>query len=147
MNSKLLNLIMILFILVIGISYMRSASVLGIGTTDNIGAGFYPFLLADVLLILTIISLIQTIRKKGNERIEFPNSKLILFTIGVIALFILSWSLIGFFYINLFFFFLILYSVYSERLKKQFIFKNSILSLMITISVFIIFNWVLKLPL
>ncbi|MEW9673561.1 tripartite tricarboxylate transporter TctB family protein [Ammoniphilus sp. 3BR4] len=146
MNSKILNSMAAILILVVGSLYLRSSIDLGVGTSTKIGPGFYPYLLGIILIILTIISLIQTWRKKEEEKIEFPNGKLILTTIGVIALFILSWSFMGYFYIHLFFFIFILYSTYSERLKKQFLFKNAFHSLMITVSIFIIFDVVLNLP-
>ncbi|MGM0904559.1 MAG: tripartite tricarboxylate transporter TctB family protein [Bacillota bacterium] len=147
MNAKLLNTIAILLILTIGVLYMRSSVGLGIGTAKNMDAGFYPSLLGGILIILTALSFIQTMKKNDKEKVEFPNGKLTLLTIGVIGLFILSWSLLGFFYIHLFLFLYILYSLYSERFKKEFIFKNSFFAATVTFSIFVIFNIVLKLPL
>jgi hypothetical protein len=149
MNSKVLNLIASLIILLIGVAYLRSSMELGIGDPAKIGAGFYPFLLAVILLILIVVNFLQTLRKPSTEedKVVIPNGKLVLFTIGTIALFILSWAVIGYFYINLFLFIFVLYSVYSEKLKRQFIFKNAFLSLLITLSIFVIFSIVLNLPL
>ncbi|KKK36901.1 hypothetical protein WQ57_16820 [Mesobacillus campisalis] len=147
MNAKLLNTVASIIILMIGVIYIRSSAALGIGTAENMGAGFYPSILAGVLIIFTIVNLVKTLKKKEAEKVDIPNGKLILLTIGIMALFILSWSFVGFFYIHLFLFLLILYSVYSERLRKEFIVKNSFVAASITISIFVIFNFVLKLPL
>lgn len=147
MKTKILDRIVMIVIIIVGMLYWRSSVALGTGTSANIGSGFYPSLLAMILLLLTLVKLLQTLRTKDEEKIQFPNGKLVLFTMGAIALFILSWSFIGYFYIHLFLFIFFLYSVYSERLKKQFIMKNAFLSLAVTISIFIIFDLVLHLSL
>jgi len=106
-----------------------------------IGPGYFPVLLAILLIILSIVSLIQTMIKKENEKIDIPKLKLIILTIVMIGLLVFSWSLFGYLYVHIFFFLLILISAYKlPKINIRTIMKDSAIALVITIITYVIFN-------
>jgi hypothetical protein len=148
MNSKKASLIALALIMILGFVYLKYAIDMGYGDTSTPGAGFFPILLVCLLMILCIVSLVQTAMRTDDKKIDLPNIKLILITVLISFLFILSWVGFGYFYISLFAYLLALMTVYyfDEMNKKRFG-KNVIITLMITVLLFVVFDYLLALNL
>jgi putative tricarboxylic transport membrane protein len=148
MSSKIVNSVALLLLLILGICYWLSANTIGntgIINDNTIGPGLYPKLLAIMLVILCLISFIQTLLKKENVKVYFPNFKMLLFTMFLTGLFLISWYFIGFFYIQLFVYMTILFTVYRyEEFTKRLLFMNAVISLGFSLTIYIIFDIFLK---
>ncbi|WP_067726517.1 tripartite tricarboxylate transporter TctB family protein [Oceanobacillus damuensis] len=145
MNSKIANSITLIFIMIFGLVYWNSAGKLkGSHDDTTLSAAYFPKLLVIVLIILCLISLIQTIR--GNsEKINIENLKLIGLTTLFIIIFIASWGYFGYFYINTFLFVFILITMYRLPNKKaKLLIKNAVTSLFITVIIYGVFDLILN---
>ena len=111
------NLFWILFSLIVCTESLR----IKLGAINNPGPGFFPFCAGFVLLILSVIALVQSLRKKaeagkkaGEEPFRWWNIVIILATIVAYAL---SLDTIGFL-INTFLFMCILLKVVEPQSWK-----------------------------
>lgn len=149
MTIKRSSYLVLLLLIVVGVVYIKTAIDLNGGTISDISAGFFPILLGGLLIIFCVISLIQTALKTNDKKFDLPNLPLILITIGISALFILSWSWFGYFYISMFLYLLALMTVfYHEELRnKRRILTNILLALFITGLIYFVFDYLLGLRL
>lgn len=146
MSSKIATYITLTLMMALGISYgLTAMSFKKSAFSSTIGSGYFPGLLAIILIVLCIVSFVQTVLKKEDERIELPKFNLVVTTVVITSLFIFSWNVFGYLYINLFIFLLVLFTIYRlKELNKAVWFKHSLLSLVITGSLFIIFDLLLN---
>lgn len=147
MQEKLVNYIMLTFLLILGILYFISANTLeGSGVTSGkIGPGYFPRVICIIFILLCLISFVQTIFRKNEDGNKFtvPNFRLIVITIFITLLFVLSWYYIGYFYINLALYLFILFVVfqkYTKNINKKKIFMNIMISVLFSIAVYYIFG-------
>lgn len=153
MSRSLLTYIVLVGIMIFGILYgiqaleLRNARMI-ITSTTTLGPGYFPSLLAIILVILCIINIIETYLKKSDEKVEISNLKVLIYSLVVIVLFILSWFNLGYFFINVFFFILILLLVYrTQKFTTRLVLKNSVIAGGITLSTYIIFKVLLNIRL
>ncbi|TQR17883.1 tripartite tricarboxylate transporter TctB family protein [Psychrobacillus soli] len=148
MNSKKATYIALTLIIILGLVYLKSAIDMGYGDTSTPGAGFFPILLVCMLVVLCIVSLIQTMMRTDDKKIDLPNIRLISLTVIISFLFILSWVWFGYFYISLFAYLLILMTVYYfEEMNKKRFGKNLVISLVLTVLIYGVFDYLLGLNL
>nr|WP_304220083.1 tripartite tricarboxylate transporter TctB family protein [Fredinandcohnia onubensis] len=149
MTIKRSSYLVLLLLIVVGVVYIKTAIDLNGGTISDIGAGFFPIILGSLLIILCVVSFIQNALKTNDKKLDLPNLPLILITIGITALFIISWNWFGYFYISLVVYLLSLMTVfYKEELRnKSRILKNILLSLFIMGIIYFVFDYLLGLRL
>lgn len=144
MSYKKATFMSLAIIVLIGIAYMYAANqIQHSNKTLTLGPSYFPNILGILLIILCIISFIQTWRK-ADELTNLPNFKYILLTLGCIILFVLAWQFIGYFYIFTFLLLFTLTSLYSlkkEIKKKAWI--HGVISLASVGVIYLIFNVVL----
>lgn len=140
MNSKKLTYLVLLVFAVIGVVYFNEANKFMKG---NIDAGYFPRIISVILIILCIISFIQTIREE-EYRINMENIRYVLLTIVLTALYFVLWNMIGFFYPLTFVFMLSLFILYKPRpiFNKAFI-SCCVMSLFMTVFIYIVFGKVM----
>jgi Tripartite tricarboxylate transporter TctB family len=145
MSLKKATNISLFLILLFAIGYYIGTNTLPEANDSvSLGPRYFPTLLVILLVLLCSISFFQT-RKKEDEIIHIANIRLILITIGLTILFFISWSLIGYFYINSFIFLLLLFTSYTwKQLKsKKRIYRHSLIASLITLSIYLFFDLLL----
>nr|WP_309098405.1 tripartite tricarboxylate transporter TctB family protein [Fredinandcohnia onubensis] len=149
MTIKQSSYLVLLLLIVVGVVYIKTAIDQNGGSISDIGAGFFPIILGSLLIILCVVSFIQNALKTNDKKLDLPNLPLILITIGISALFIISWNWFGYFYISLVVYLLALMTVfYKEELRnKSRLLKNILLSLFITGLIYFVFDYLLGLRL
>lgn len=142
MSSKMLAYIMLTLILLLGVGYLFSAySLKSADESNTLSSGYFPQILGIALIILCIISIVQTVLKKEDEKIDRGNLLMTLSTLAVTSLFIIGWQTFGFFYIQLFIFLFVLFTIYRfKSLNKKIFFVNVIISLFVSGSIYLIFE-------
>ena len=110
---------------------------------NSVGPGYFPMILSVVLIILCIISWIQTIRKP-DYKINIPNLRVIGLSLLAIALFLISWFFINLFYISCFVFLLVLSILYNPGLNRKSLVINLSTSLAITVFIYILFGLIIQ---
>lgn len=128
-------------ILLIGIALACFFAANQLPTSDNgVGPQYFPQILSILLIILCVASIFST-AKKEDERFEIPNIFMILLTIGLIICFILLWSSLGQFYIVSFIFISSLILLFTPKKRTiQHILSNLGVSLVITVSIYLLFT-------
>lgn len=109
---------------------------------SQIGSGYFPRLLAIALIILSVINLVKTFVTKDNKKIELPNAGRIWWTIGLLALFFVTWNLFGYFFIQVFVYLFIMFTLYRLPLgweKKHFAI-NLAVALVLTLLIYLVFD-------
>jgi len=142
MSYKIASYIVLLLIVLFGIGYGISinSSFEVMPDSSGIGPSYFPNILLTLLIILCIISFFQTV-KKQDQKIPIPNLKYIIFTIIITVLFLLSWQIIGLFYVNTFVFIYALVITYRLE-KREKIIKMLVLGFLISILT-TLFIWIL----
>lgn len=101
MSYKKLSLIVLTIIVAtsgIGIWLATQIKTFG-GTTAFVGGPkFYPIMIFSLLIVFGIIDAINTVRKQEDKTISIPNLKYLLFTVGMMIIWIFLWKLaVGFY--------------------------------------------------
>lgn len=120
MSYKKTTSVFLLLILIFTMVYFFSINSMDAGmAVETIGPDYFPNLLSVLLVILCIISFFQTL-KKPDKKINLPNFKYILLTIGITILFLLAWYYLEYFYVFAFSFVTSLFILYKvERTIKS----------------------------
>ncbi|QQK77792.1 tripartite tricarboxylate transporter TctB family protein [Salicibibacter cibarius] len=109
---------------------------------SGIGPHYFPIILSILLILLCIISVIQTV-KKEDKKIEMPNKMLLFGVLCLIVAFILGWEFIGYYIVSIFFLFILFTLFRMNSLSKKVIFINIIWSISVTISIYFVFDFIL----
>lgn len=109
---------------------------------NQIGSGYFPTLLATILIILSSINLVKTFVSTDRQKIELPNAKRIWWTIGLLALFFVTWKQFGYFYVQMFLYLFIMFTLYRLPLgrKKRYFAVNFAVALVLTLMVYGVFD-------
>lgn len=140
MNSKKLTYLFLLAFVVVGVVYFNQANKF---TNGNIDAGYFPRIISAILIVLCIISFIQTIKEK-EYRINIENIRYVVLTILLTILYFVLWNMIGFFYPLTFLFMLSLFILYKPKpiFNRGFI-SCCVMSLFMTVFIYIVFEKVM----
>lgn len=149
MKEKIATYVVLIGLIVLSFFYFNEANNYPEASKIAHDAGYFPRILAILLIVLCVISLVQTKLENSEEKIVIPNFKIVLATVLITALYIASWNLLGYFYIQTFLFLTILNSVF--RIPSKGFNRNNILiilftSLLITLLIYVIFEVVMPLP-
>lgn len=106
------------------------------------GPDFMPRLVATILLVLSGMLFISTFLKKDIKYLEKVNTKGLLFHIGFMVLFAIVLNSVGVL-ISVPIFLFAYFKIYGDISNR----KNAILSISITVVMYILFVLVLKIPL
>lgn len=81
-----------------GLYYATQIKNVGVKVAFVGGPQFYPMVIFALLIILAVADIISTLRKSDDGIIEIPNLKYLLFTVGMMVLWVGMWKLaIGFY--------------------------------------------------
>lgn len=101
MSKKKLSLVIMAVIIALscgGLYYATQIKNVGVKVAFVGGPQFYPMAIFALLIILAIADIIGTLRKADDSVIEIPNLKYLLFTVGMMGLWVGLWKLaIGFY--------------------------------------------------
>jgi hypothetical protein len=145
MNKKKATIIVLIIIIFLGCLYFLAINKEGI-VLENKGVGYnyYPNILTALLILFSLISLFQTLREKVNEKITI-NLKLFLITAGLLTVYLLSWSLVGYFYLNTFIFLLATLIIYGKKDRLRGLVTVSILiSLSMSVIIYVLFTRIMN---
>lgn len=149
MSYKIVNILFLAFLLVLTTLYLIQSIEFIAAADDFISSpGFYPAILASIVLILSLVKLLQTITKEDKENkgtyFKVDNLKYILLTMAITIAYILLWSTFReLFYVFTFLFFLSLASLYARARQispLKVLLRNAIVSLAVTVVIFLIFD-------
>jgi hypothetical protein len=148
MSEKKLSLVFLCLIASFGAYYIIESIPLLTATLGGISAGYVPFWLSIILVILCGLNLVQTLLKKESKdkKIIIQNWKYIIFTLVILPLYFMSWSNFGYFYIQTFFLLLILMLVYKipTGLSARNVIPIAALCGLCTFIIYIIFSVIFK---
>ncbi len=151
LNSKILSLVLLTVTGLIGIVYyLSSTSLMELGSSNSgeVGAGYFPRLLAIILIALTIISIIQTLLEKKSEKVNLGNWKIVIATIIISAIYIFLWVTVDYFYIITFLFLYSLIYLYQKNKKsKRMLIINAITTTSVLLAIFVFFDVILNVAL
>lgn len=116
------------------------------GDRELITPGYFPTGLSAIIMILCVISFIQTYREKEDKKIHFPHLKMILITLILTLGFLFGWVILKQFYLSLFLFMMLILFVYQpkDRLKRRLLI-NLMLTIMVMLFVYIVFDRIMLL--
>lgn len=146
MSYRSVNILFLLFLLTVSIWYcVQSIGFVSEAEDITVSAGFYPFILSSIIIVLSFIKLIQAVKEKKSEAMfEVRNLKYILMTIGVTSIYLVLWSLFrDYFYIFTFVYVFTLMTIYasqSVRFQKKMMMRNSLVSLFLIVVIYFIFD-------
>lgn len=147
LNSKALSVVLLLGTGLIGIIYYLSTNGLRRLTgsdSGEIGADYFPRLLAIILIALTILSIIQTLLEKESEKIDLGNWKMVVATIILTPIYIFLWVNVGYFYIITFIFlFSLIYLYQADRKSKRMLVINAITTSSVLVIIYVFFGLLL----
>ncbi|ARF17611.1 MULTISPECIES: tripartite tricarboxylate transporter TctB family protein [Sporosarcina] len=147
MNSKALSLILLVATGSIGVIYYLSTNSLRrlTGSSSNeIGADYFPRLLAIILVALTVLSIIQTLLEKESEKIDLGNWKMVVATLILTPIYISLWVFVGYFYIITFvFLFGLIYIYQADRKSKRMLIINTITTSSVLVMIYVFFGLLL----
>lgn len=146
MNYKVMNIIFLTFLIILILVYLIPSISFVVDAEDSImNERFYPTIVGSIALILSIIKLIQIIvRIKDDKIFSVPNLRIIIITLVVTVIYVLLWyTFRDFFYIFTFLFIMTLSSLYSkarDKVTNKILLRNAIVSVSITLAIFVIFG-------
>lgn len=134
----------LIIIFAIGFLYSinTSSSVFVNTSSSSVGPAYFPNFLGMLLIVLSLLSLVKSLRNSSQNKLTIPQFKMILFTFIITLLFVLAWSYLGWFYLQCFLFLTVLFTVY--RMASGHLFKNTItgalLAMVITALIYVLFD-------
>lgn len=133
--------------LILSIYVFLTASSFPTPPGNTIGPGYYPMLLSIGLLVMSSVLLIQTLLRVGKEEFEkfnIKSSEVIRFAVSFIAtvIYAIAMQYLGFILASVLYLFFLMY-----LLKNREYIKMSIISVGVSVSVYLIFSNVLNLTL
>lgn len=151
MSAKLAAYVSLLVMFVLGVFiYISSNQMTGISQLNNLGPGFFPKILAVLLMVLCVISFIQTLLKKEDKKIVIGNGKMVVATVLITATYFLVWYYHGYFYIVTFIYLSVLINLYHVKSDKKLTIKavglNTLISFVMILVIYVIFDLVLPFP-
>lgn len=101
MSKRKLSLIVMAVIIAVscgGVYYASQIKSVGVKVAFVGGPQFYPMAIFSLLIILAVADIIGTLRKADDSVIEIPSLRYLLFTVGMMVLWVGLWKLaIGFY--------------------------------------------------
>ena len=146
MSFRKIDIIFLLFLLAVGVFYLIPSIKFIIQAEQfALSPGFFPIVLVSILIILCLISVIQTVISKHKEDIfQVDNLKYIIATFVLTILYISLWYFFSnLFYLLTFLFFFglsIVYSVKTKRITRLLVLRNGMSALIITGMIYLVFG-------
>lgn len=138
MSANKASFVVLTMLCVLAVLYFMAADALPEQQTGGpVGSGYFPKLLAVLLMMLCVGSIFQTF-KKEDKKIPIPNVKLMLLTLGLTILYLWSWNNIGFFYVNTFLYLFALLTFYKR--SRSHIWIHIAVALTMTAFIYVVFG-------
>jgi len=110
---KATYLVLGLLVLLSGAYFWTAIGLRDPRTRGSIGPGYFPVILSVLLVVLCLISFVQTWRRTDDKTITIPNLGLVAACIGLTALFLVAWGFLGGFYVLSFVFVVVLMTLFA----------------------------------
>lgn len=145
MSGKKLSFVMLIACIVVGAIYIKaSTSFIQNNMSGGIDAGYFPRIIAFLLIGLCVISLIRTLREK-EYKIDIGNIHLVLLSITATVVYFALWNVTGLFYPLTFLYILSLFLLFKPRpILNKGIILLCVLSLSMTLFIYLVFDQVMK---
>lgn len=139
------NIFVSIIIILIGIATLIEVKSFPQGQNNVVGPGFFPGIIAAILIILGIILFIQSIRIKKDEDIKVnlfdSENKLAYIIMGITLIYLIAINYIGFL-ISSIIYLTTLITLYGGKNKL----KSLIASSVISSAIYFVFNILLNVP-
>lgn len=139
------NIFVSIIIILIGIATLIEVKMFPQGQSNVVGPGFFPGIIAAILIILGIILFIQSIRIKKDEDIKVnlfnSENKLAYIIMGITLIYLIAINYIGFL-ISSIIYLTTLITLYGEKNKL----KSLVASSIISSAIYFVFNILLNVP-
>lgn len=139
------NIFVSIIIILIGIATLIEVKSFPQGQNNVVGPGFFPGIIAAILIILGIILFIQSIRIKKDEDIKVnlfnSENKLAYIIMGITLIYLIAINYIGFL-ISSIIYLTTLITLYGEKNKL----KSLVASSIISSAIYFVFNILLNVP-
>lgn len=146
MSYKLGTSLSYAFFAVIGIWFYYSSSMLPAGRAGNLGPGFFGQALSILLIISCIVGAITNFRSQ-DSKVIMPKLSYVLVVIIPATLLVVAWKYTGNFFIPAFVMIFIQLFFFGQKklsFKPKLFIKPLIISSIITLSVYVIFDVLLN---
>lgn len=147
-SMKKATLIFLSILIVVALAYIKTALSFSSGarSTGMMNSSTYPILLSCLLIVLCVISFIQTLREKESKT-DVIDFKLIGATICITILYFAIWNFIGYFYLATFVYIVALILIYQKKLNVKAFLQYGVISFVSTIAIYIIFDFMMGIQL
>lgn len=148
MNSKIINItVLMIFIFISILTFNATREFPDPIDKNTINSGYYPALLAVLLMIFSIIGIFQSIYSK-QSKLTINNFIAISLSILLIIIYFLFWYFIGYFYILTFIFLILIINYYdfyqTKKMSIKNFLKNTFISLIAICVIYLIFDIILS---
>ncbi len=117
MSNRTASRISFVFFIIVGILFGASALRMPSVEGASLGPQFFPLAMCALLILFCVLGLARTFRGGEDGRISLPDTKHIIFTVVFTAIFIISWSVFGAFYLQCAIYLFLLYTWYRPFWK------------------------------
>lgn len=126
---KLGNLIAAIALIVLATVFFVSASQFGIGSSGDVGSGFFPKAISSLMIICSIIIIVQTLKENSKEKLItiYLKKALLLGIVTVAYVFIMN--ILGFVLMTPVYVLLMLYLINEKGITKNLIIAFGITAL------------------
>lgn len=142
MSIRILNLIVYLALAGAALVVHMQVSGLEPVIPGDTGSGFFPSVLAWIIIGLSAIGLVKTLIEGEDGRFEIENAVRIFVTVVVIAIWVLAWSYLGNFYLLEFLMLFVLFTYYRMDLgiTQRRLLEHVALAAAVTAVCWVVFN-------
>lgn len=149
MKKGYFNILLLLFLLVVDVFYLYPAFTAQKNGYTVVGMYAFPKIIGALLALLCALIMVKTLRERDtrDELFEIQNLKLILCTILAMALLIILWEHIGFFYVLACLFLLLLLFLFRTeggRFSRKNIMINMSITVFVVLFIFLLFKVVMQ---
>lgn len=143
MSMRLTNLIVYLAIAMISILVIRAVSTIPVTMDGDVGSGFFPTMLSWLILICCGLGAVKTVLAGTGGMMASDYLQRVFITIGAIAVFLLSWQKLGYFYPQCFVFLFGLFTYYRlpRGVSARLLAGNAVVALGITLVCYVTFTF------
>ncbi len=149
MNMKKFNYITsALLVLIAGYIFKESSGLMNVDKKD-IGPGFYPNLIAGIMIILAIALFVQTLRNHEPEEKKKERSPMAIkpyIAMVLLVLYIFLMNKIGFIITSVLFMMILTYLFFGTEFRKNLL-PSLCISVMVPVGIYLLFHNLLKVPL
>jgi len=145
MSYKKASYLALSLLVLLAMAYLWSATELrDPRSRGSIGPGYFPIILGVLLILLCVLSFVQTMRRDTDQTISIPNLDYVVVTIAATSMLMVLWSYLGIFYPLVFVFVAGLMILFQPSANLRRLVIILVTSLAVTLAVFFLFDQVMS---